>query len=548
MTVRQWSRSYTKRPVKLPQPVSETGLDDDLVKLRARPSLEGAWKPNAMIGKRSWTLAAASIVLSGGIALAVEPESGADDGNVAPSVVSLPGRGPELVLEALVLSGFSDDPPGRSGLASATASLVAKAMSGLPAGETADMGPGRCRDIDRLSGRNITRFRMRFPIDRLEPCYPSFRDALIAPSFEPGDVESPRTPGAPDGEEPATAEGAGLRQAAAALHEMLYRDRPRGPGKEPAGAPITRDEIRAFHATHYTRRGMILGAAGPGSDGLADRMRVDFAALPSGVERPARARTVLPRRRVIVVETGKPGAVSIAIGQPLLVTRMHPDYVPLRVAVADLGGERHQESRLFQALRADRALTSSPVASFDACAEARASGWATEPDPDLTFSILFDTTPELAKFSLKVAVSELQAFVEEGVPAERLEKIKTSVLRGQESRSSDPAADLERSICETIDGGAGLSRRWPRSVEAVTAQQVQSAIRAQVHPDRIGIAAVVPDAEAFIGEMLSQETRMEYGAAGDRDRNRDRDLQIVGLDLGLRREDFEIVVGSSPAR
>jgi hypothetical protein len=323
---------------------------------------------------------------------------------------------------------------------------------------------------------------------------------------------------------------------------MLYRDRPRAAGHGSRVA-FTREEILAFHAAHYTRRRMILGAAGPDSDDLADRMRVDFAGLPAGAEaRSARTRTVLPRRRVIVFESGVADVASVAIGQPLLVTRFHPDYVPLRIAIADLGGDGNEESRLFQAFRGSGDVRSPPVASMDGCAQGRASRSPTGPETDLSLSILFETTPEIAKFSIKAAVSEIEAFVEEGVAAKRLDRIRASLLRDAGATSGDPAVELDRAICGSFDV-AGFSRRWPRSVQAAAPEPILSAIRAQLHPDRLGFAAVVPDAEAFIQDLLSQETRMP---AGDRDRTRDRDLQIVGLDLGLKREDFEVVRGQGP--
>lgn len=445
-----------------------------------------------------------------------------------------------VLLRAMILSGSAEDPEAKEGLASFTAHLMRRGPASLPRERFEE----RLRALKATLEVSVTKdaivFRGAVPAESLEAYYPLFRDVLLAPALENAEMETLRAEqkaalDAIRGDPPALA-----REM---LDEVLFRNHPYGhpeTGRVAAIDAFTRSDVEAFRSAHLRKGNIVLGVAGA-DEAFAARLRKDFAVLPDGApERPARSFTYLPRRRFLVIQGDARERITVAIGHPLQVTRAHADWFPMKIAGADLGEAGDAAGRLSQEIAMRRGLASDAFASIEPSAPP-ASLVPGIPRRLPSFTVQLDTAAANAKMAIKLAVAEVQDLAAGGLPPERLEAARARVLdrRLRETQSADGA--LAAAMDAWLDGTTGFSARYSSSAREVNAASVSLAVKKHLLPDRLGIVAFVRDAAAFIEEMLSPETKIASPPGIDREATRERDLSVVGSELGLKREDFEVV-------
>ena len=109
---------------------------------------------------------------------------------------------------------------------------------------------------------------------------------------------------------------------------MLYAGHPYGrptPGTVAGLRAVTLDDVKAFHASHFTRDRLIVGVAGGYPDGFAEAFAARFAALPAKSD-PLPKLPKPPARKgaeVLIVEKDA-RANAISIGHPIAITRRTP--------------------------------------------------------------------------------------------------------------------------------------------------------------------------------------------------------------------------------
>jgi len=423
----------------------------------------------------------------------------------------------DAVLRVAVDGGSADDPAGREGLARLTARvMLARMREGL--------GPGRDARIDVAVGRDMTVFSGRSPAGGAQALHEAMARAILSPGFTGESIETQRT--AQTGAlEALRADPA--RLAAAAIDAFADRDGPYAhptEGTDAGIAAIGRDDLVAFHAARYVKGGIAVAVGGAVENALLSRIRRDYEALPDGEPaREARGCSFPAGPRFFVVERPGPGTASIAIGHPLALSPAHPDYAALRVATADLGASLTRDLVTLRSLSAATAVSIDPEAG-GATARRR-----------LTFTIAFTTAPENARFAIDIALYDLHRLATYGVDGDALAHAASIVAAG-------PATDA--AVTDVMLGNPGGSKRLPASSGAVTVDDLVSAAARHLHPDRVVIVAVVPDAEAFIARMLEPVAPVTYPAVVDVAAIDAADRAIRGVRHGLKRDDFEVVAAS----
>ncbi len=204
-----------------------------------------------------------------------------------------------------------------------------------------------------LSG---TQFGLEVPVTTLVRALPLMVEALTEPAFAPDDVR--RRIGLRMAEiEQIRANSAHL--AGALTPGLVFADssrasRPAG-GSRTTVSSITTDEVRAFHADHYSPVGATLVLAGDfaGLDPLVLAEQAFGSWTNPRAETPAAAPSpAAPVRRLI----GRPGAAQadLRIAAPT-ITRTDPRWSALQVACSIVGGAF--QSRLNTVLRERRGYT-----------------------------------------------------------------------------------------------------------------------------------------------------------------------------------------------
>jgi len=340
-----------------------------------------------------------------------------------------------------------------------------------------------------------------------------FRDLIVAPRLDLADFERNRdyltnavvsTLRGNDDEE----------LGKQALNALLYAGHPYEAtemGTEQGLAAITIDDVRAFHAAHYTQGNLVIGVAGGYPDGFLERVEADLAAgLPPSdvVSEPLPAPRALDGLELLLVEKDAI-ATAISIGFPVEVTRAHDDFYPLMVANSYFGEHRTFNGRLMNQMRGLRGLNYGDYSYIENFIQ---DGGSTFPAPNIPrrqqfFSIWIRPVPHHnAAFALRQAVRELALLVDQGLSEADFDATREYLINYSKLYVQTGSRRLGYAVDSAFYGTGFFVDEIRDRLSAMTVQDVNAAIRRHLQADNLGIAIVTREAEAFRDALLSGES------------------------------------------
>ncbi len=456
---------------------------------------------------RGWQLAIAACTLvmaCGGVEDSAP--SGAGLGLQAPN-------SPLVTLRVMVETGSVDDPMGRNGLNALTALMIGQGGTNALSYEelTTALYPWAA-SISAQYDKEVTTIVGEVHRDHLEPFYEMFRDLIVAPRLDLADFERNRdyltnaivsTLRGNDDEE----------LGKQALNALLYAGHPYEAtemGTEQGLAAITIDDVRAFHAAHYTQGNLVIGVAGGYPDGFLERVEADLAAgLPPSdvVSEPLPAPRALDGLELLLVEKDAI-ATAISIGFPVEVTRAHDDFYPLMVANSYFGEHRTFNGRLMNQMRGLRGLNYGDYSYIENFIQ---DGGSTFPAPNIPrrqqfFSIWIRPVPHHnAAFALRQAVRELALLVDQGLSEADFDATREYLINYSKLYVQTGSRRLGYAVDSAFYGTGFFVDEIRDRLSAMTVQDVNAAIRRHLQADNLGIAVVTRAAEAFRDALLSGE-------------------------------------------
>lgn len=260
---------------------------------------------------------------------------------------------------------------------------------------------------------------------------------------------------------------------------LLYGEHPYGrlyPTEEMLRG-YTVEQLRAFHDANFGAARSHLYVAG-----RFDPQAVEAAVREAfgGWERGRAATVDVPRptsrRAVHLVE--KPGAVqsTLLLGLPV-VDPSHPDYVPLLVTNALLGGSFG--SRITSNIREEKGYTYSPSSSVST--RRRDAYWAQQAD----------VTTDVTGASLKEIFYEIDRLRDEPPPEEELEGIRNYLAGTFVLQNSSRQGIVGQLRFLDLHGlGREYLEGYVRRVHAVTPEEVQRIMRTYLRPEEMTIVVV----------------------------------------------------------
>lgn len=432
-----------------------------------------------MIRSLQFLLVAASAVLAGLVQAAPQIQHW-----VAPNgarVYFVESRDlPILDVQIDFVAGGARSPADKSGVASLTAGLLEAGAGEFDeeqlSARLVDLGArlSSSSDHDKAS---VT-LRTLSSAEEKTGALQLMRTVLAAPTFPASVVEREKTRTIAALREADTRPDAivGKRFAAA-----LYPDHPYGRVATPESvARIDRDDLVAFHKTHYTAARAVVSIIGDVSRGEAEAIAAQLTeALAAGAAPAELPAVTLPQRATVKIE--HPATQShIHIGLPT-IRRTDPDYYALLVGNYTLGGGGFV-SRLMKEVREKRGYAYSVYSYFSP---------RVLPGP---FEIGLQTKREQAQDALKVVDDVLTEFLAKGPTAEELAAAKKNLIDGQALRI-DSNAKLLGYLA--LIGFYGLPLdyldRFPREIESVTRDDVKAAFRRHVKPENLVTVIVAAD-------------------------------------------------------
>jgi predicted Zn-dependent peptidase len=401
---------------------------------------------------------------------------------------------PVAQVNLVVLRGSGDDPAGKFGVATLTASMLLEGAGSRSSLELADAVDFLGADLTATAGFDASAVRLHVPVARLADALPLMADVALRPSFPTDELERLRqerlTAILQARDNPATIN-------AIAFNHVLYGPTHRyGTAANGTAATIksfTTEDLRTFYTAAFQPANAAVVVVGDVTMQTAlPLLEKNFGGWKAqGTARPG---TTLPAsaqptaRAIYVVD--KPGAPQsqIRIGW-IGAARSTPDYFPIQVMNTILGGSF--SSRLNLNLRERNGYTYGASSGFDMRAA---------PGPFLAAAgVQTDKTSE----ALQEFFNELNGILK-AVPADELERAKNYVSLRYPS-GFETTVDISRRLEDAIVYKLpdDYFAKYVSNIEAVTAADVQRVAEKYIQPNRFAIvitgdrAAIEPRLQAL---------------------------------------------------
>lgn len=427
-----------------------------------------------------------------------------------PELVTLDSPSPLVELRVMVDAGSSDDPVGKEGLASLTASLLLEGGFGDPAdpvtkedlaARTRAWGGGASPSV-RVA-KEATTFRMRVPRDVVDEYVETvFGPLFTRPLFDGDELERLRKEGTVNLSSWLRYENIemlGLEALDNYMFDGSSYAHTTG-GSVQGLANITLEDVRGFYERYYQPHNVVLGVAsvdgavtGPllaALAGMGDAR--GEAARPADPVPPAPA---MPDGREAVV-VGMPDALAtgIHLAYPLPIHRTHEDFWPLYVANVALGTHRDGHGRLYGLIRQERGYNYGDYSYVEHFA---GRPWSlfppfNTPREQQYFSIwIRPVGHEYAHHLLKAAIHELDRISREGLTAEEVAHSKNKARVLYLSLAETGGRLLEAQLDDAWYGMEdGYLEHYLERIASVTPEQVNAAIAKYLQADDLKILVV----------------------------------------------------------
>ncbi len=236
----------------------------------------------------------------------------------------------------------------------------------------------------------------------------------------------------------------------------------------------TVEDLRAFHQTHYGPAGFILVAVGDlRPEALQDHVERAFAGWSGGrrLAAPAlRESTGEAAERVVYIPDK--ASVSVILGQTTGLHYSHPDALALRIGTNIFGSGF--TGRLMANVRDREGLTYGIYSAV-----------MNDTHVDGDWRIVGSFSPDLLDRGLASTRRQLELWHQNGVTPEEVEREKSNYI-GTFKVSLATTGGMATALLASVQRGYGVS--WPDElpdrVAAITAEQVNAAVRRHLRPDQ----------------------------------------------------------------
>ena len=471
------------------------------------------------------------------------------------ALVERPSPSSPLVDVSFVFrAGAALDPPGKKGLAQLTAMMIADGGSAArPIDEIRDAFYPMAAGFGVQVGKEMATFGGTVHRDNLEAWYALVTEQLLTPGWREEDFTRLRTQlvnaivsdlVANNDEE----------LGKEALYQYIY-----GPGHAYGTLTLglvedvqglTLDDVRAFHAAHFSPANLTVGLAGGYPEDFAARLRRDLAGLPTAAAaaiEPGPPPAITGHQALILEKETMAHAVSF--GFPIELKRGDRDWVALWLATQWLGQHRSQNSHLYDRIREQRGMNYGDYAYIEYFPRGM---YLTQPDPNLyrqqqIFQVWLRplTGNDTAHFATRVAMYELDKLIRDGLTAEQFEATRTFLDKWVAQLVSAQPALLGYAIDSAWYGTPDFPAYVRGELARLTVEDVNRVIREHFSTEDVKFVFITPDAadlkQRLVGNLPSP---MSYNSPKPPELLAE-DKVIEVLPLGFTTDSVRIVPAAS---
>jgi zinc protease len=308
---------------------------------------------------------------------------------------------------------------------------------------------------------------------------------------------------------------------------------------------ITPDDVRGFLASAYTRAALTVGVAGDAPEEMIATLKKEIAKLPAGPALAAPEGIAGRRARGIEVEIieKETRATAISFGNPIAVTRAHPDYAALYLARAWLGEHRSSVSHLYQRIRETRGMNYGDYAYIEAFPRGMFQFF---PDPNIgrraqIFEVwIRPVVPVNAHMALRIAVYELGKLIREGLSRADFERTRDYLMKNVFVMTATQNQQIGYALDSQWYGTGEFTSTLRERLKALTLDDVNAAIRKHLSATDLSVVIITKDAKDLKARLVADEfSPIKYDAEKPKELL-DEDKVIAALKLNIKPEDVKI--------
>ena len=463
-------------------------------------------------------------------------------------VVALPSRSPLVTFRIVFLTGAASDPSGKPGVANMTASMLADGgTKALAYKQIVDAMFPMAASVASQVDKEMTTFSAVTHVDNLDGFYRLFRSMLLEPGWRDDDfrrlkdqsINFLRVSLRGNNDEELGKE---------VLYSTIYQGHPyehENTGTISSIEKMSLADLQSFYRSEYTQANLVVGIAGGYPPEFLDRVKKDFGNLPAG----KRSRPQLPQPKpidglkVLMVEKNT-RSVAISFGFPIEVKRGHPDFPALLLAQSYFGQHRSSGGHLYQQIRESRGLNYGDYAYIEYFPRGM---FLFEPQPNLArqqqiFQIwIRPVDPATAHFTLRLAFSELERLLKDGIPNEAFEKSRSFLSKYVNLLMKTKGAELGYAIDSQYYGIPEYSQYLKGALAKLTREDVNRAIRKHLRAGNLQIVIIGKDCERLKDKLVSNAASpMKYNSPKPRE-ILEQDQTLLSWKLDIKPDAVKIV-------
>jgi zinc protease len=465
-------------------------------------------------------------------------------------VMALPGKSPLVTIRVVFTTGSSADPAGKPGVAYLTAMLLANGGSKeMTYPQIVDAMYPMAASFNAQVDKDMCAFYGATHVDNLAEYYNLVRGMLLDPGWREEDFKRVK-------DDAINAIRSGLRSndealAKEELYQNIFEGTPYGPysgGTVSSLEQITLEDVQHFYRSEYSQSHLILGIAGGYPLTFVENMKKDFRKLPpgAGFHPRLKAPALIPNTRVVIVEKDT-RSVAFSIGFPVSETRANLDYAGMLLAASYFGQHRMSGGVLYDEMREKRGLNYGDYSYIEYFPRAM---FLMEPPQNVVRRFnLFEmwirpVEPPNAKFTLQLALYELNKLVKQGIPQDAFDRTRDFLGKYVNELTRSKRAELGYAIDSIYLNLPPYAQYVHTALTKVTRDEVNLALHHYLRTDRLVIVAVARDGEALKQQLLSEDpSSITYNSPKPQN-ILDEDKVVEKWPLNLRPEDITIIKSS----
>lgn len=421
-------------------------------------------------------------------------------------LVAVPSGNSQVVSVRLVFAaGSVDDPKGKEGLTALTTALLAEGgTQSLSASEFAQALFPMAAEFSASTNKEFTVFAGRVHKDRFDAFLKLFADVLVAPRLDAKDFDRLRSRALNDLEKRLRGEN-DEELSKAALDALLFEGHPY---RHPVGGTVaslkalTLADVKAHWKNVFTQERAVLGLAAPAQDtaAWATKTTQALAALPAVGAPLAPLPAVVPKNGEALIIQRDTLSTAGAFGVPYNLRRGDADFFPMAMAMSYLGEHRQMHGQLFMELREKRGLNYGTYAYAE---HYQQEGWTAVPRVNVgrtqqdAMIWLRPVEPKNAMFATRSAVQLLRELVEKPIPQKDFDAARGFLIGATYLWEQTDQRRLGYAIDDVFYGTPGFMGRFRASLEVMTPEEAQGAVKKHLSPEALNFAFVTQDAKAL---------------------------------------------------